>query len=61
MVGLQAVGVVLVAAMLITPAVAARLVQSVTHDGYVVNGFGGAAGIIGTFLVRWHRVYRRAP
>lgn len=50
MVGLQAVGVVLVAAMLITPAVAARFWCNQLHTMVMLSMvFGGAAGIIGTF------------
>jgi manganese/zinc/iron transport system permease protein len=51
MVGLQAVGVVLIAAMLITPAVAARFWSERLGTMVVVSTvFGGVAGAVGTFI-----------
>ena len=51
MVGLQAVGVVLVAAMLITPAVAARFWCNQLHTMVLLSMvLGGAAGVVGTFI-----------
>ena len=51
MVGLQAVGVVLIAAMLITPAVAARFWTERLHVMVVLAAFiGGLSGASGTFL-----------
>ena len=51
MVGLQAVGVVLVAAMLITPAVAARFWCNQLHSMVLLSMFlGGASGVVGTFI-----------
>lgn len=51
MVGLQAVGVVLIAAMLITPAVAARFWTERLHVMILLSTFfGGLAGMTGTFV-----------
>ena len=51
MVGLQAVGVVLIAAMLITPAVAARFWTERLHRMVLLAAlFGGLSGVAGTFL-----------
>ena len=51
MVGLQAVGVVLIAAMLITPAVAARFWSERLGTVVVISmAFGGVSGIVGTFI-----------
>ena len=51
MVGLQAVGVVLIAAMLITPAVAARFWSERLGTMVVVStAFGGISGVVGTFV-----------
>ena len=52
MVGLQAVGVVLIAAMLITPAVAARFwSERLGHyRGCYFTAFGGVSGVVGTFI-----------
>ncbi len=51
MVGLQAVGVVLIAAMLITPAVTARFWTENLHKMVLLAAaFGGFAGIVGTFI-----------
>jgi manganese/zinc/iron transport system permease protein len=51
MVGLQAVGVVLIAAMLITPAVAARFWTDRLHTMVVVAAtIGGVAGVAGTLV-----------
>ena len=51
MVGLQAVGVVLIAAMLITPAVAARFwTEQLNKMVLLAAAFGGASGIVGTFI-----------
>jgi len=51
MVGLQAVGVVLIAAMLITPAVAARFWSERLGTMVLVStAFGGASGVVGTFI-----------
>lgn len=51
MVGLQAVGVVLIAAMLITPAVAARFwTDRLSRMVLLSTFFGGASGALGTFL-----------
>lgn len=51
MVGLQAVGVVLVAAMLITPAVAARFwTEKLNKMVLLAAAFGGVSGIVGTFI-----------
>lgn len=50
-VGLQAVGVVLMAALLITPAVAARYWTEKLHAMIVISGvFGVLSGMIGTLL-----------
>jgi manganese/zinc/iron transport system permease protein len=51
MVGLQAVGVVLIAAMLITPAMAARFWTERLHRMVLLAAlFGGLSGIVGTSL-----------
>ena len=51
MVGLQAVGVVLIAAMLITPAVAARFwTEQLNKMVMLAAAFGGTSGIVGTFI-----------
>jgi manganese/zinc/iron transport system permease protein len=51
MVGLQAVGVVLIAAMLITPAVAARFWTERLHTMvWLAAFFGGLSGVLGTFI-----------
>ena len=51
MVGLQAVGVVLIAAMLITPAVAARFwTDRLNRMICIASFFGGASGVIGTLI-----------
>ncbi|MFT5090601.1 MAG: manganese/zinc/iron transport system permease protein [Candidatus Latescibacterota bacterium] len=51
MVGLQAVGVVLIAAMLITPAVAARFWSERLGTMVVIStAFGGLSGVVGTFI-----------
>ncbi len=51
MVGLQAVGVVLIAAMLITPAVAARFWSERLGTMVIVStAFGAIAGVVGTFI-----------
>ena len=51
MVGLQAVGVVLIAAMLITPAVAARFWSERLGTMVVIStAFGGVSGVVGTFV-----------
>ena len=51
MIGLQAVGVVLIAAMLITPAVAARFWTERLHTMvWLAALFGGSAGVLGTFI-----------
>ena len=51
MVGLQAVGVVLIAAMLITPAVAARFWSDRLSTVVVIStAFGGVSGVVGTFI-----------
>jgi manganese/zinc/iron transport system permease protein len=51
MVGLQAVGVVLIAAMLITPAVAARFWSERLGTMVLIStAFGGVSGIVGTFI-----------
>jgi len=51
MVGLQAVGVVLVAAMLITPAVAARFWSERLSTMVLLSTcFGGISGVLGTFI-----------
>ena len=51
MVGLQAVGVVLIAAMLITPAVAARFWTERLHSMVLLSTvFGACSGMAGTFL-----------
>lgn len=51
MVGLQAVGVVLIAAMLITPAVAARFWSERLGTMVIISTvFGGVSGIVGTFI-----------
>ena len=51
MVGLQAVGVVLVAAMLITPAVTARFwTERLGTMVLLAAAFGGFAGVVGTFI-----------
>ena len=51
MVGLQAVGVVLIAAMLITPAVAARFwTDRLNRMVALSTFFGGLSGAVGTFL-----------
>lgn len=51
MVGLQAVGVVLMAAMLITPAAAARFwTNNLTHMVIIAAILGGISGILGTFI-----------
>lgn len=50
-VGLQAVGVVLIAAMLITPAVAARFWTEHLHKMVLLAAaFGGLSGVVGTFI-----------
>ena len=50
-VGLQAVGVVLIAAMLITPAVAARFWTEQLHKMVLLAAaFGGLSGAVGTFI-----------
>lgn len=50
-VGIQAVGVVLMAAMLITPAVAARYWTNKLHVMIIVSGlFGGVSGFSGTYI-----------
>ena len=50
-VGLQAVGVVLIAAMLITPAVAARFWTEQLHRMVLLAAaFGGLSGVVGTFI-----------
>ena len=51
MVGLQAVGVVLIAAMLITPAVAARFWTERLNSMIILSTiFGGLSGVAGTFI-----------
>ena len=51
MVGLQAVGVVLIAAMLITPAVAARFWTERLHTMvWLAAFFGGLSGVLGTLI-----------
>lgn len=50
-VGIQAVGVVLMAAMLITPAVAARYWTNKLHVMIIISGlFGGVSGFSGTYI-----------
>ncbi|MGM9927432.1 MAG: metal ABC transporter permease [Bacillus sp. (in: firmicutes)] len=50
-VGIQAVGVVLMAAMLITPAVAARYWTNKLHIMVVISGIiGGSSGFLGTYI-----------
>lgn len=49
--GIQAVGVVLMAAMLITPAAAARYwTQNITKMVWLAAGFGAASGLAGAFI-----------
>ncbi|MGE8206450.1 metal ABC transporter permease [Heyndrickxia sp. NPDC080065] len=53
-VGIQAVGVVLMAALLITPAVSARYWTEKLHVMVVLAGiFGGISGMIGTIISTW--------
>ncbi|MGN1402075.1 MAG: metal ABC transporter permease [Bacillus sp. (in: firmicutes)] len=49
--GIQAVGVILMAALLITPAVAARYWTNKLHYMVIISGaFGGLSGVVGTIL-----------
>ncbi|MBU5210168.1 metal ABC transporter permease [Heyndrickxia oleronia] len=53
-IGIQAVGVVLMAALLITPAVSARYWTEKLHVMIILAGlFGGTSGLIGTIISTW--------
>lgn len=53
-IGIQAVGVVLMAALLITPAVSARYWTEKLHVMVILAGlFGGTSGLIGTIISTW--------
>ncbi|MCM3453354.1 metal ABC transporter permease [Heyndrickxia oleronia] len=53
-IGIQAVGVVLMAALLITPAVSARYWTEKLHVMTILAGlFGGTSGLIGTIISTW--------